>query len=135
MNYPDIAAFVTSCQEAAPDSQIRWCDEERFLAENMPEVSPGGYLNRFDYYVVGTTIGGNAIVLSPQDPRICFADHTWYHEEKIGYKDHAGDKQWHYMEMTPQNVHRSLFPFADDTSQFLEKLRSGEIDSRLDEID
>ena len=48
--------------------QIRWCDDRGLLDENMADVAPGGCLNRFGWYVVGTTIGGNAIVVSEGDP-------------------------------------------------------------------
>jgi hypothetical protein len=135
MNYADIEPFLIACQEAAPKSQIRWCGSDRFRDENMDGVSPGGELNRFDYYVIGTTVGGNGIVAGIHDSRICFADHTWYGEDEIGYQDLGGDKKWHCVPLTAENVRKSLFQLAGDKAHFIERLRSGEIETVLDEID
>ena len=76
------------------ESQIRWCDSGRIEEENAAGVSPGGYLNQFGFWVVATTIGGNAIVVRKGDPAIYFADHTWYHEDTVSFEDLAGDGEW-----------------------------------------
>ena len=82
MKYDDIESFVEQCR-SSHRSQIRWCDRKRFIEENAAGTSPGGDLNPFGYYVIGTTIGGNAVVASEADKRICFADHTWYCGDEI----------------------------------------------------
>ena len=48
----------------------------------------------FNWWVVGTTIGGNAIVVGDDDPGVFFADHTWYFEDTVSYQDLAGDGTW-----------------------------------------
>src|SRR5687768_15874479 len=57
--------------------QVNWCDDGLLEDENMAGVGPGGDLNPFGWYVVGTTGGGNAIVVRVDDPGVYFADHEW----------------------------------------------------------
>jgi hypothetical protein len=55
--------------------QVCWCDDQALAGENMPGVGPGGDVNPFGWYVVGTTGGGNGIVVRADDPGVYFADH------------------------------------------------------------
>lgn len=116
-------------------SQIRWVDQERFEAENAPRVSPGEYLNRYGYEVIGTTIGGNAITKSPENERIFFVDHSWYSDRQICYEDLAGDGKWKTIPWSDENFATTLFELASDADDFESKLSSGALDTTLDEID
>lgn len=133
MKYADIASFVEKC--SSHESQIRWCDVERFDGENMPGASPGGNINPHGYFVIGTTIGGNAIVIGDHDGRVCFADHTWYSGDQISFQDLAGDRDWHDVDFTTESVAKSLFPLSQTKEEFLNALASGKIDEVIDEID
>ena len=62
---------------AGTDCQVNWCNDQRLNDENMEGVGPGGDLNPFGWYVIGTTGGGNAIVVRADDPAVYFADHEW----------------------------------------------------------
>ena len=53
---------------------VNWCDDQRLEDENMEGVGPGGDINPYGWYVVGTTIGGNAVVVGADDPGVYFAD-------------------------------------------------------------
>ena len=97
---------------------VRWCDDARLAEENVAEVAPGGYLNPFSWYVVGPTIGGNAVVVSDHDPRVRFADHTWYGAGQIEYQDLAGDRSWKTLPYTSEGVAASLFPLAASADDF-----------------
>jgi hypothetical protein len=99
--------------------QIRWCDDRRFVAENAEDVAPGGFINPFGWYVVGTTVGGNAIVVAPHDPAVYFADHTWYRDGEINYQDLSGDRSWISLPLTPEGVRRSLFQLAESIDAFV----------------
>jgi len=134
MNFSEIRSFLNNCINAY-DSQIRWCGEKRFNEENMLDLSPGGHLNVYNYYVVGTTIGGNAIVISQDDPRVCFADHTWYSDDLLHYEDIGGDGEWHELPMNHENVKKSLHTLALTREKFLALLKAGAIESELDRID
>ena len=116
-------------------SQIRWVDQDRFVAENAIGVSPGEYLNRFGYEVIGTTIGGNAITRSTESARIHFADHSWYSDRQICYQDLRGDRRWKTIPWSDDNFMATLFELALDADEFESKLVSGEVDRILDEID
>ena len=115
--------------------QIQWVDQERFDAENAPGVSPGEFLNRYGFEVIGTTIGGNAITKSPETEGIFFADHSWYSERQICYQDLAGDQTWKTIPWSDENFAATLFKLATDADDFESKLSSGALDTTLDEID
>jgi hypothetical protein len=133
MQHSDIREFIIQCKNAA-SREIRWVDAIGFSGENIQGAAPGGYLNRFGYYVIGTTVGGNAIVLGDDDERVLFADYTWYSDDEINYEDIAGDGEWHTLPMDASNMRQSLYELARNQSDFLEKLRTGEIDRLLEPI-
>ena len=134
MKFPDIAAFISDC-ESCGSEEIGFCDSESFDGENINGAAPGGYLNPFGYYVIGSTIGGNTIVISDADPRVLFADHTWYGDDEINYQDHAGDGEWHTIPLNADNVRHSLYELAANRKEFLSHLRDGTIDRKIEAID
>jgi hypothetical protein len=93
---------------------VSWCDDDGLDAENMEGVGPGGDINPFGWYVVGTTGGGNGVVVGVDDPGVYFADHEW-----------CGDE-------TAEGVRRELIPLAPSIEEFRRNVV--EIDSRLDKI-
>jgi hypothetical protein len=99
---------------ATVDCQVNWCDDRGLDGENMPGVGPGGDLNPFGWYVVGTTGGGNVVVVRADDPGVYFADHEWDAES------------------TADAVRRALVLLAPS----IEELRRSvaEVDARLDKI-
>jgi hypothetical protein len=110
--------------------QVNWCDAPRFSLENLPGVCPGDHLNRFGWYVIGTTVGGNAIVVRADDPAVYFADHTWYGDEGIHYQDLAGDGRWRTLPLTAEGVRESLLKLAESVDDFMDRFFS-EIDALL----
>ena len=134
MIYEDIKIYIQTCLKQE-SKEIRWCDEIRFNQENQKDVAPGGFINPYGYFVIGTTIGGNAIVVSKHDSRICFADYSWYMDDEISYEDLLVDEEWHDISYNNQNVFKSLYPLASTASEFIEKLASTEIDKILAKID
>ena len=134
MHYSAIHDFIQRCSSIAP-SLVGWLDEESlFNDENREGTAPGGFLNRFGYYVIGSTVGGHAIVASDTDPRVTFADYTWYDDDEVDFKDLGGDGTWHALPLTGPNVRQSLYELASDRDEFLLKLQSGEIESLLEPI-
>jgi hypothetical protein len=104
---------------AAAECDVAWCDDYRLDGENMEGASPGGYLNRVGWYVIGTTAGGNAVVVSGDDPGVNFADHTWYDDKEIDFQDFRHGGEWVRLEFNEPNVRRSLFPLAGSIEEFL----------------
>ncbi len=136
MNYFYIKPFIERCIASFDSTEIRWCDNVQFARENMAGVSPGGFLNPFGYFVVGTTIGGNAIVVcSAGDGPIYFADHTWYSDSWIHYQDLAGDEDWKEMAISDENVKKSLYRLAEGWDAFIALLQEGRIDQTIEDID
>ena len=124
---------IAELQEVLPE--VRWCDSDRLVLENAPEVSPGGYLNEYGFWVIATTIGGNAIVVSETESAIHFADHTSYCDDEVSFEDHEGTGEWIDLPISAEAVRRSLFTLAESPADFLSKARSGELSNILDEID
>lgn len=133
MTYDEIAEFISKCR-ATRNGYVQWCDVERFTEENMEDVSPGGELNKFGYFVVGTTIGGNAIVVSADDSRVYFADHSAYSPNEIYFPDYSNSGEYIRLDVTPENVARSLFTLADTRAAFVELLSSGAVSAQIDRI-
>jgi hypothetical protein len=119
-------------QLVAVECDVAWCDDQRLDDENMEGAAPGGYLNRFGWYVIGTTGGGNAVVVSGDDPGVYFADYTWYDDKEIDFQDYRNDGKYVRVELNEANVRRSLFPLAASIEEFLANL--AQIAVRLDKI-
>jgi hypothetical protein len=93
---------------------VDWCDDQWLADENMEGVGPGGDINPYGWYVVGTTIGGNAVVVGADDPGVYFADHEWCDDG------------------TAEGVRRELIPLAPSIEEFRRNVV--EIDALLDKI-
>ena len=93
---------------------VNWCDDDDLDAENMEGAGPGGDVNPFGWYVVGTTGGGNGVVVGVEDPGVNFADDEW-----------CGDG-------TAEGTRRELILLAPSIEEFRRSV--DEIEARLDEI-
>lgn len=93
---------------------VNWCDDQRLDDENMEGAGPGGDINPYGWYVVGTTIGGNALVVGTDEAGVYFADHEWCDDG------------------TAEGVRRELIPLAPSIDEFRQNL--AEIDILLDKI-
>lgn len=100
---------------AAIDCQYAyWCNDDELDGENIEGAGPGGDINPFGWYVVGTTGGGNGIVVRADEPGVYFADHEW-----------CGDG-------TAEGTRRELIPLAPSIEEFRRNV--AEIDARLYKI-
>ena len=97
-----------------PCKYVNWCDDDDLSDENMPGAGPGGDINPFGWYVVGTTGGGNGVVVRADEPGVYFADHEW-----------CGDG-------TAEGTRQELILLAPSIEEFRRSV--DEIDARLDEI-
>ena len=119
----------------APD-QINWCNDGDLEDENMEGAGPGGWLNVFGWYVVGSIGGsGNAIVVRVDDPAVYYAGHEWYSDNEVDYEDFGGGGKgkWVVVPFTADGVRQSLFQLASSIDDFRE--RADEIGELIDEID
>jgi hypothetical protein len=94
--------------------RVNWCDDQWLEDENIEGVGPGGDINPYGWYVVGTTIGGNAVVVGADDPGVYFADHEWSDDG------------------TAEGVKRELVPLAPSIDEFRQNL--AEIDALRDRL-
>ena len=96
-------------------NHVYWCDDQGLDDYNMEGAGPGGDLNPFGWYVVGTTGGGNGVVVRADDPGVYFADHEWCDDG------------------TAEGVRRELVLLAPSIEEFRRSVV--EMDARLDELD
>jgi len=135
----------------APD-QVNWCDDDGLDGENREGAGPGGWLNVFGWYVVGSIGGsGNSIVVRADDPAVYYACHEWYggdisnaavdfqdfggsgaHRESVTRQDCQRAK-WMSVPFTAEGVRRSLFQLASSIDEFREKAE--EMGALIDKID
>ena len=115
------------------ECQVRWCDDERLRGENVEGAGPGGWLNRFGWYVVGTTVGGNAVVVREDEPGVHYAAHDWYTDLGISYQDLRRGRDWVESPLTAEGMRASLFPLAASVDDFVARVL--EIDATIDRID
>ncbi|HKK17732.1 MAG TPA: hypothetical protein VJ952_03540 [Opitutales bacterium] len=134
MNFTEVNQRFSDGLREIP-SQLRWCERTRYEEENMSGVAPGGYLNPWGFFVIATTIGGNAVVVGENDERVFFSDHTWFGDDEISFEDLRESKKWIDLPYSRENVIKALYPLAENAIEFEAKIRSGELDRLLDEID
>ncbi len=148
---------------AGAPRQVNWCDDDRLDDENMEGVGPGGWLNVFGWYVIGSVAGsGNAIVVRADDPAVYYAGQEWYggdptaDDTTIDFEDFGGSgarlesvtlKDWDGKErvvqrlkgewveapFTAEGVRRSLFQLAPSIEEF--RARADEMGALIDKID
>jgi hypothetical protein len=139
---------------AGGPSQVHWCDDDDLSGENMAGVDPGGDLNTFGWYVIGTTGGGNAIVVRADDPAVFYAGHEWYGGDTFSFEDFATARlesrtvkkwdgtecvierlrpEWVSVPFTAEGIRRSLFQLAPSIDEF--RARVDEMGALLDKID
>jgi hypothetical protein len=137
-----VPAEIRRKRDALADAsnEVNWCDDNRLEGENMEGAGPGGWLNVFGWYVVGTTGGGNAIVVRGDDPGVFYAAHEWYGgdttaDNTIDFEDFGGGGkgQWVSVPFTDEGMRRSLFQLAASIDDFRE--RADEMNALLDRID
>ena len=96
--------------------EVNWCDDDDLEDNNMPGAGPGGDINPFGWYVVGTQkAAGNGVVVRADDPGVYFADHEW-----------CGDG-------TAEGTRQELILLAPSIEEFRRSV--DEMDARLDELD
>lgn len=143
---------------AGAPRQVNWCDDDDLDDQNMEGVGPGGWLNVFGWYVVGSVAGsGNAIVVRVDDPAVYYAGHEWYggddvvdfqdfggsgaRLESVAFKDWDGKErvvqrlraEWVEAPFTAEGVRQSLFQLASSIDDF--RARAAEIGVLIDQID
>ncbi len=137
---------------AGASDQVNWCDDGDLDDENMEGAGPGGWLNVFGWYVVGSIGGsGNSIVVRADDPGVYYACHEWYggdiSDTTVDFQDFEGGgarlasstrndcqrAEWVSVPFTAEGVRRSLYQLASSIDEFREK--ADEMGALIDKID
>ena len=129
---PDEIRRKRDALAGAPD-QVHWCDDDELEGYNMEGAGPGGWLNVFGWYVVGSIGGsGNSIVVRADDPAVYYACHEWYggdiSDTTVDFQDFEGGgarlasstrkdcqrAEWVSVPFTAEGVRRSLYQTVEN---------------------
>ena len=130
MQYKTFQTHIERWRELNPDIDI-WLDEDMF-GEHNSQFSPGATISRYGYWVIGSTVGGNAITLSSNDSAVRFCDHTGWYDN---YMCFAAKEDYANRPYTSENVRLAQIVLADSISALDELVRSGELDNLIDKYD
>ena len=130
MDYATINPLIDRWRRLDPTVNV-WVDEDGFIAENT-ERSPGAIISRFGYWVVGTTVGGNAITLSSKDSAVRFCDHTGWYEDNLCF---ASKRDYVERPYNDENVRLAQIVLADNIEQLESILVAHQFDALIDQYD
>ena len=133
MKFEDIESLIQTAS-LHPNSEVRWCNsEEHFLSENSPDSSPGFKINEFGYYIIGTTIGGNAISYCPNDDTFKFCDHTGWYEDFMSYE--SENEEYIESPYSKEAVSNAQVLISSSKEQFLENCKNGKLELQIEALD
>lgn len=104
------------------------------IREEIQQLAPGTQLLPHGYMPFATSIGGNAICFHVVTGCVVWADHSYFRETTICYKD-QGTGDYHTVSFTPENIKLAVVPLADDFAPFLAELLDDRLEKRLDALD
>jgi len=104
------------------------------IREEIQQLAPGTRLLPYGYMPLATSIGGNALCFHVLTGRVVWADHSYFGETTICYRD-QGTGDYRTVSFTPENIALAVVPLADDFAAFLTELLDDRLEQRLDELD
>ena len=115
-----------------PFMGIRYCEDERRFREENAELSPGAIISTFSFWVIGITIGGNAVTLCDHDQKVRYCDHTGWYDDYTCYAAHQDYAERAYSQANVENAQVVLAETMDD---FERMCIDGDMESMIDELD
>lgn len=84
MEYSNVKNIIDTLRKDNT-KEFRWINsEEEYLSENN-EYTPGCYISKYGFYVIGTTSSGDAVTISSNDEKIRLCAHDDFYEDIISY--------------------------------------------------
>jgi hypothetical protein len=111
---------------------IRYCEDERRFCEENAQLSPGAMISKFGFWVIGSTLGGNAVTLSDHDQKVRFCDHTGWYDDCMCYAAHEGYAERAYSQ---RNVENAQVVLAETLDDFERMCLDGEMESIIEKLD
>jgi hypothetical protein len=134
---PKLKTYLETC--LTPDgftaSGVRVHDFYRILAENQPEVTPGGVIFPLSYIVFASSIGGNALAADLMTGEIFWIDSSNVFSDIDGTFIVSDDLNNPYPQATRDNVRTVMKLLAQDPEAFFVDLITDRLESLLDELD
>ena len=130
MEYKTIQPHIARWRQLNPKIDI-WIESETFDRENR-EHAPGAIISKYGYWVVGVTVGGNAITVSDHDSLVRFCDNTGWYDDHMCY---AAKQDYEDRPYTADNVRDAQIILANSYSEIDRFVKTGELDAMIDEYD
>ena len=130
MNYEQIEPHIIRWRKLNSNIDV-WIDSETFNRENR-EHSPGATISKYGYWVIGVTVGGNAITVSDHDTNVRFCDHTGWYDGKMCF---AAKRDYEDRPYTTDNVRDAQVVLAGSYADIDNIVKSGELEALIDKYD
>jgi hypothetical protein len=106
---------------------------DKVFDENSPGVSPGGVLNKYGYFVIATSVGGNALSVHVSSGLVYWSDTSCLDEVEVAIRQPSGD--YEYRPCSSEAVEAAMNKLADDLGGFIYMLLADELTDRMDALD
>lgn len=130
MKYETIQPHIGRWRELNPKIDI-WIESEAFDRENREHV-PGAMICKYGYWVVGVTVGGNAITVSDHDSFVRFCDHTGWCDDHMCY---AAKQDYEERPYTADHVRDAQIVLANSYAEIDTLVKTGALDDLIDQYD
>jgi hypothetical protein len=108
-----------------------WIDHQGFIEENS-NLAPGAIISKYGYFVIGTTVGGNAITVSEHDSKIRFCDHTGWYDDPMTF---AAKQDYDERPYSLDNVRDAQIVLAENSDELIRLVQENKLDRLIDEYD
>ncbi len=95
-------------------------------------MTPGAIISKYGYYVIGVTVGGNAITACTHDDAIRFCDHTGWYDEGMCW---AAKDDYEERPYSPDNVKGAQIVLSTTRAKFLNAVRISGIYALIEDYD
>ena len=107
---------------------------DRIFDENCPAVSPGGRINSYGYFIIATSVGGNALAFHVESGRVYWVDRSFFCDEiEVAIRHPSGT--YAYQAYSPKAVENAMVGVSDSLESFLYLLLADELTAKMDELD
>ena len=131
----DIAEYLSHCvtKDGYFVSGIRVKGLQDLREENK-NLTPGSQIRPHGYLVIGSSIGGNAVVFSTTGD-VLWADHTSYNNPNEIKFENRATGAWEYVPWSAANLRRSMVHLSSSIETFMLDLIAGKLTAQLDKLD
>ena len=127
MKYADVQEYIDEIRNLNVGFDY-WLDSDAFERENSERV-PGAYISKYGFWVIGVTVGGNAITASDNDMKIRMCDHTGWYQDSMCC---AIKKDYEKRNYSKDNIVAAQIVIADSFSDLSQMVLTNELDKMIE---